>query len=466
MGKSSNYNSGVRTMSNLTKIFVILLIVVVVFAIKINYGGNITIRLNEPSSFSFSSSNYSDLILSSLIYENFFYLNNNGDITTHIFRDYRYDKSKKTVFLKLKENLSFSNGKPIAIKNVKNSLNSFLSQDLLSSKKMRKIIKKIGIEKDVVYIELLYDNPDILTFMTAPELILLSERYQVFSGIFYPEEWVKGKYLILKPNKFYPGGRSYIEYIRVSFSGDFSPDVFLANPGAFLGYSYNEFKSGIYENIYICFPEEKIGQNSKIAFYTLLRQYYKSVGLTQLNSLTSDEESPISINIRKLSNRRVRSILRYSKIELYMISSLKGYDENFKEFLRKKGLEIDTIYVSGSNLQNLLDNNPIKYLLVQKLFKKKTLLEEKISKIVKEMSFKRFNEKYLKLINELDEIKFLNNEELLIGQISKIVNKIVNDGFIYPIAQKRYSIFIKNKIIGVEMDYYGRPLLQKARLDK
>ena len=149
-----------------------------------------------------------------------------------------------------------------------------------------------------------------------------------------------------------------------------------------------------------------------------------------------------------------------------MISSLKGDDENFKEFLRKKGLELDTIYVSGSNLQNLLDNNPIKYLLVQKLFKKKTLLEEKISKIVREMSFKRFNEKYLKLINELDEVKFLNNEELLIGQISKIVNKIVNDGFIYPIAQKRYSIFIKNKIMSVEMDYYGRPLLQKARLDK
>jgi MarR-like DNA-binding transcriptional regulator SgrR of sgrS sRNA len=461
-----NYNSGVRTMSNLTKIFVLLLIVVVMFSIKTNYGGNITIKLNEPSSFSFSSSNYSDFIFSSLIHENFFYLKDNRDIVTHIFKDYRYDKNKKTIFLKLKENLSFSNGEPITIKDVKNSLNSFLNQNLLSSKKMRKIIKKIYVEKDIAYIELLYDNPDALTLMTAPELILLSEKYQVFTGLFHPAEWVKNQYLILRPNKFYSGGRAYIEYIKVSFSKDYFPDVFLANPGTFSGSGYNEFKSGIYENIYICFPEEKIGQNSKIAFYTLLRQYYKSVGLTELNSLTSDEESPVSINIRKLSNRRMRSILRYSKIELYIISSLKGDDENFKEFLRKKGLEIDTIYVSGSNLQNLLDNNPIKYLLIQKLFKKKTLLEEKINKIVREMSFKRFNEKYLKLINELDEVKFLKNEELLIDQISKIIDKIINDGFIYPVAQKRYSIVMKNKIKGIEMDYYGRPLFQKARLDK
>jgi MarR-like DNA-binding transcriptional regulator SgrR of sgrS sRNA len=79
------------------------------------------------------------------------------------------------------------------------------------------------------------------------------------------------------------------------------------------------------------------------------------------------------------------------------------------------------------------------------------------------MTFSRFNVKYLKLIDELDEVKFLKNEELLLDQVAKIIDEIVRDGIILPLAQERYSLYIKNEIKGIEIDYYGRPLFQGVR---
>jgi MarR-like DNA-binding transcriptional regulator SgrR of sgrS sRNA len=110
-----------------------------------------------------------------------------------------------------------------------------------------------------------------------------------------------------------------------------------------------------------------------------------------------------------------------------------------------------------------MNNTSVKYLLFAKVFNKRMPLDEKIKRIVKEMSFTRFNEKYLKLINELDEVKFLKNEELLFDQVAKIINEIMKDGFILPIFQERYSIYIKDEIKGIDIDYYGRPLFQGVR---
>lgn len=431
------------------------------FSIKTPYGGEISIRLNQPDSFTFSSSNYSNIIFYGLIYENFFYLKSDGQIFSHLFASHEYDRSSRTLILQLKDGLAFSDGGRVSEKEIKVSLNLYLNKNLLSAKQLRKMIKNIRTEKNRIYIELLYNREDITGLLTVPELILVSGR-QSFSGIFYPHEWVKDKYITLRPNPFYPGGRTYLDSIKVQFTDEKDAHVFLADPGAFKDYGYREYNSGIYQNVYICFPHGTVGNNTKTALYSLLKQFYLSKGSGVLNSLTSDDESPVSINIKGLSNWRMRSILKYSKINLYIISSLNGDAGEFNEFLDQKGVPLETIYISENQLVEFLKNTPIKYLLLEKIFSRRMTLVEKIQKVLQEMIFSRFDETYLKLLNELDELKFLKNEELMIGHISKIIEKIINDGVLLPISQKKYSLFVKNGIKRIEIDFYGRPLFQKA----
>jgi MarR-like DNA-binding transcriptional regulator SgrR of sgrS sRNA len=432
-------------------------------AIKIKYGGEVSIRLNEPDSFSFSPSNYSNLVFYSLIYENFFQLKSNSDITSNIFTDYTYDKQNKTLTLYVKDNISYSTGEPISAKDVKNSLRLFLDKSLASSRKIRSIIKSIKqIDKSRVSIELLYDYPTFVGLLTAPELVLLPPTSQTYSGIFYPAEKVPGKYLILRPNRFYPGGRSYLDSVKILFYDSYYPDIFLSKPGR-NNSGFKEFNAGVFQNIYILFPGEKVSQNTRIALYSLLKNFYRSSDLYELNSMTSNEESPISLNIKKFSLSRSRSILSYSNIKLHIPNSLHGIEAEFQEFLKQKRIPIETIYLGDNELDRLMNNTSVKYLLFAKVFNKRMPLDEKIKRIVKEMSFTRFNEKYLKLINELDEVKFLKNEELLFDQVAKIINEIMKDGFILPIFQERYSIYIKDEIKGIDIDYYGRPLFQGVR---
>lgn len=449
-------------MGGIKKFVVGLLSLTFIFAIKIPYGGDITIRLSEPASFTFTPSNYSNIIFYSLIYENFFYLRENGEIWTNIFRDYRYDKDRKTLILEINSHLSSSNGDPINSRGVRDSLHSFLNQNFLSAKQLRSIIKQVRSQDNTIHIELLYDRPDIINLLTVPELVLLGGKNQSFTGIFYPAEWIKNEYILLKANPYYPGGRTYLDSVKALFYDSQYPDIFLSNPGGFGNRQFQEYNAGIFQNVYIIFPGEKVGQNTRIALYSLLKQYYNSLGLPGLNSLTSEEESPITINVRALPFRQMRSILRYSKINLYILSSLKDMEETFNDFLHRKGIPIQTVYIGNSQLLNFVQDGSIKYLLLEKVFHRRTPLEAKINRIIKEMTFSRFNEKYLKLMDELEEIRNLNNEELLVEQVAKIIETIIQDGFLLPLYQKKISLYVNSRLRGIEMDFYGRPLFQRV----
>lgn len=433
-------------------------------SIKVKYGGEVGIRLNEPDSFSFSPSNYSNLVFYSLIYENFFYLTHNSGIRSNIFRNYTYDKQGKTLTLPVRDNISYSSGEPISAKDVKSSLRLFLDNSLASSRKIRGIIKNIKqIDDKRIAIELLYDYPAFVSLLTAPELVLIPPKGQTYSGIFYPAEKVPGKYLILRPNRFYPGGRTYLDSLKVVFYDAYPHDIFLSRPGRSDLPGFDEFNAGVYQNIYLLFPGEKVSPNTRIALYSLLKSFYRSPDLDELNAMTSNEESPISLDIKEFSISRIRSILRYSNIKLHIPNSLHGLEDGFQEFLKRKRIPIETIYLGDNQLGRLMTNTSIKYLLLAKVFNKTMPLDEKIKRIVKEMSFSRFNEKYLKLVNELDEVKLLRNEELLFDQVARIIDEVIKDGFILPIFQERYSIYIKNEVKGIEMDHYGRPLFQGVR---
>jgi len=442
-----------------------------IFAVKPYYGGEISIRLNEPEDFAYAPSSYSNLIFYSLIYENFFYLKKNGDVHSHIFQEYNYDKQNLTLSLLLKENACFSNGTPITPENIKLSLKLFLDMNLATSRKLRRMIKSIRTEppENKVFIDLLYDEPNIIASLTVPELVLSSGSDREFSGIFYPAEWVKNRYIILKPNPFYPGGRSYLDSLRVVFYDYYYPDAFLSEPGM-LDEKFVEMNAGVFQNLYLVFPGGRVGDNTRIALYSLLKDFYMSwnpdmnAGFLELNALTSNEESPVSLNISSFSSRQVRSILRYSQVKLYILSSLKKMETPFDEFMKKQGTSIETIYISDSQLINYMNNTSVRYLLMGKTFNRRMPLEEKIKIILKEMSFARFDETYLKLLNQLDEMKYLKNEELTIDLVSRIVEKMIKDGVILPICQKRYSFYVKNHVKGVEMDYYGKPLFLEVRI--
>lgn len=434
------------------------------FAIKTHYGGEILIRLNEPDSFTYSSSNYSDIVFYALIHENLFFLKPNNEIYSHIFDQYSYDRTTRILSLQLKNNLSFSDGSQITEKEVRLSLNLFLNKNLLSAKKLRRIIKNIKSENNRILIELLYDRPDITGLLTVPELVLVSGK-PVYSGIFYPHEWVKNRYIILRPNTYYPGGRSYLDSVKVLFTDQENPDVFLGEPGGFREHGYQEFDSGIFQNVYICFPKGDVGNNTRSALFTLLRDFYQSRGGAELNSLTSDQESPVTISINRMPGWRMRSVLKYSKINLYVLSSLKSMETVFEDFLKQKGVPLEIIYISENQLVEYLSNTPIKFLLLEKVFSNRMTPEEKVIKILQEMSFGRFDEKYLKAVNELDELKFLNNDELLMDHIARIIEQMINDGILLPISQKRYSLFFKKGIRGIDIDYYGRPLFQNMGLE-
>jgi MarR-like DNA-binding transcriptional regulator SgrR of sgrS sRNA len=455
-------------MSRTIKIAVALLALCAIFAIKPHYGGEVTIRLNEPEGFSYSPSSYSNLVFYSLIYENFFYLTPDGEIYTHLFSNYRYDAQSLTLNLRLKDRINFSNGYPIQAEHVKLSLTLFLDLNLASSRKLRRTIKSIQAQPDkkTLSIQLMYDDPNVVSSLTTPELVLMGGSDEAYSGCFYPVEWVKSQYIRLAPNPYSPGGRAYLDSVKVVFYDFYYPDVFLSAPGMTGNRQFKELNAGVYQNMYLVFPRSRVGANTRVALYSLLKEFYKKQGtnLTALNALTSNEESPVTLNIRSFNHRRVRSILRYSSIKLFILSSLKQMEEPFNEFLQKKRLSIEPIYVSDSQLVNFVNNNSVKYLLVGKTFNRRVPLEEKIKIILKEMSFGRFNETYLKLLNQLDEVQALKNEELMVDLASRIIEKVINDGLILPLYQRRYSLYVKEHLKGLELDYYGKPLFRKVRV--
>ncbi len=453
-------------MLNRIKIFLLIFCSMFLNAgIKTKYGGNIIIRLNEPSSFNYSSSNYSNSIFFSLIYDNFFYLNSDGILSSNLFSSYDYDRNEKKITLNLKPYLSFSDGTRITPENLKFSIKVFLTKEMTTSKKLRRAINSFKIENNSMIITLNYDIPDVLQLLSVPELVLLSMNEKSFSGIFVPDQWESKKFIKLIPNKFYPGGRSYLDYIKIIFYDYYYPDIFLSGRNMKIN-NYNEFNAGIYQNFYLLFPYGSVGKNSKVALYSLFKIFFSKYNYSELNSLTSTEESPVAINITKFSLRKIRSILKYSRMIIYMTSSLKRYEKDLLDFFNKyKRLNITFNFIEGNKLKDFIkSNHSVKFLIGEKFFKKKTNIVDKLQRILDELSFTRLNEKYLNIMKELEEIKYLKNEELLMKQYSEYVTSIISDGLIFPLYHEKFSIYLKKNILNVKLDYYGRPLFNRVRV--
>ena len=429
-------------------------------AIKPGYGGEVRIRLGEPATFAFSPSNYSSLIFYSLIYENYFYHESGGHLRSNLFSNYHYDKNSHTLTLDLRRNLSFSDGSPVTPGHVLKSLESFISRNLLGARKLGKRIRRMRVSGDSIVIELAYHLPDAVYLLAVPELILQADRDNVFSGPFIPIEWEQGRFILLKANPYYPGGRSYLDQVRVIFNDELNPDVFLSTPGRFDAKQFSEHNAGIFQNIYLSFPGERVGENTRMALYSLFREFFLENGYSELNALTTDAESPVTINMRRLPLPRVRSVLRSSRIQVYLQSSMKSEEEQLLDFLRTKGVPIQTRFIEDGQLNNFMDGASMEYLILEKVFQQRMPLEEKVRRVVSELTFGRFSAQYLQMINELEEVSRFNSDEMLLDQVAKIVGRIIEEGFLIPLCQKQYSMFVNRRLRGFHMDLYGRPLLQ------
>lgn len=434
-------------------------------AVKPRYGGEVSIRLNEPIDFSPTTANYSNLVFYSLIFENFFYLRADGTVYSNIFSSAVYQPSDRTFTLTVKKKLSYSNGKPLGAENIRHSLKYFLGQDLLAASRLNKLIKEIRVVENRVVVELLNDFPAIPQLFLAPELVVISESEQSFSGPFQPAEWSKGRQLVLKANPFYPGGRTYLDSVRVVFTDEVMPDIYLGAPGRPQS-GYKEYNSGVYQNIYLCFPQPGTRQNVEVALYSFLKQFNERLNLPfkDLNSLISDAESPVTVSIKTMPAAKMLSLLHYGDIRLYAQSSLKEFETAFADFLRVHQVRMELIFIDNTQVLNFMKNSEVRYMMIEKIFQKKTPAAEKVARILRETTFTQFNEKYLRLLNELEEVDKSGNNELMMEQTARTITAIVNDGFILPLFQKNFSLYIKEKLLQPEIDYYGRPLLQRALL--
>ncbi len=451
-------------MIDLKKILILLISFLFVFAIKVEYGGHLSILLNEPVDFKYSTTNYSDTIFYSFIHENFFYMNQDGVLSTNIFKKFYFDNTANKAVLELKENLSFSNGSPITGKNVYYSLKVFFGKENSVAKKISRSVNRIKADKRKISIFFNYKIENIFKFMSNTELVMLAMNENAFSGMLIPDEWERGKFIKLIPNRFYPGGRVYLNGVTVRFDNNSNPDVFLSDPrGKFRG--FKEFDGGIYENIYLTFPTGKTGKNTKIALYSFLKIFFNKYNFVNLSSITSEKESPVSVTIKEFSMRKIRSLLRNSQFKLFVNASLKKFNKELTDFINLNRLKISLVFIKNDQIRELnKSKTSIKFFLTEKLFSYKTPIEDKIKRIIFELTFSGFNEKYLQIVNELDEIKYLKDNELLMDKISSIVVMLINKEFILPIKQKLFSLYCKDKYIGLKLDYYGRPIFNRVRL--
>ena len=438
----------------------LLLPLVLMAAIKVPFGGEITLRLNEPASTDPSPTGYSGAIFTSLLYENFFFQNERGEIDTHLFHTTSYDPQSRTLRLHLRPNLSFSDGSPLTAAQVAASLKVFMGHDLLSASRLNRLIKTVRNEQDTVRIELIQDAPTILELLAAPELVVVSDQGKTFSGPFAPGEWVKGQSFQLKANPFYPGGRPCLDSVRLLFTDSPTADILLASPGKKIGH-YREMDAGVYQSAYLVFPQPGNSANIQIALTTFLREFFTTLGpsFRPLDSLISDAESPITIRVKTFPEAKMKSLLRYADIKLYAPVSLREMEEPFRRYCEGNRVRIELLFVEPAQLTNIIKTSGIRFLLIDKTWQRKTSVAEKVARVIRETTFTQFDEKYLRLLNELDETARMDDEKLVMEQAARAITMVVEDGFILPIFQRNFSLYVRDRISNLALDPLGRPRL-------
>lgn len=447
-------------------LFLVVMVIPGIAALKTRYGGELRIRLNEPESLRANASSHDSLILSSLLYDNFFYSLPGHELESHLFKRFQYEPTSMSLQLELHEGLAFSNGRPVLSRHVRNALTGFFKRSLYRAKKLAGRVKNMVVRGDTV-LEIFFSspNPDFASELTAPELVLTGDEETAFSGPFYPGSWEKGKQMTFLANPHFAGGRHPLDRVLVFFQETPGLDIFLAEAG-YTSPLYKAFPSGLYENVYISYPgSDTSGQNKRMAFYALCKGLAGLTGFTRLDTLTSAEESPFSLSIKLFTDRRVVSLLRNSKQIIHLTSSLGSLVQPLTDRFKQLAIPLEIRTVSDTELSGYIQQNDVPILIAKKLFRTDMPLAEKLATLLREFSFNRFNEEALGLINQLEEIASLDDENLRITALGTMVEKIVESGTVLPLYQQRFSLMVTKRFESVIIDYYGRIVWSEIRND-
>ncbi len=445
----------------------LLLVCMLSGAVKTRYGGEIRLRLNEPDTLRMSPSSHSNLLFYSLLYENFFYTVAGRGVKSNLFKRFHYDASTQTLILELHDGLAFSNGKPVLSRHVKNSLTSFFTRVMYRSKKLAGRVKHMTCSAELTLeIQLVSAGPEITAELTAPELVLIGDDEATFSGPYFPKNWDKGRKIELSANPYYAGGRPPIDRATVFFFDDDQLDVFLAESG-FSSPSFISYSSGLYENTYITFPAAgNSGQNKRLAYYSLCRNLSGLGSFSPLEALTSADESPVSISIKPLPDRKIVSLLRNAKQIVYLASSLSVMQAPLAERFKQLSIPLEIRTISDNEVQGYIQKNPVPVLILKKLFRKDMPVTEKLASLIRELSFNRFDTVSLRLMKQLEEISGFEKEEVVIPAMAGIIEKLVEDGVILPLYQQRYQLMIRRAFSPVVIDQFGRVFWSELRYEE
>ncbi len=422
------------------------------------YGGEITIYLQEPSSLEFSMDNYSNFIISTLLYEPFFYIDDNGGISSKIFESFNYDKNNSSIILKLKKGGGFSDGSKVESSNIIYSLRDFFTSKRKFGKASSAQVSSVDIiDKLSVKIKVKGDGASLLKLLCSPELVLKKNGVEIFSGPFSPQDYSEGKYLILKSNKYYMGGSPYLEQCKIVFEKVDLTDLFLQSSQTPLLKNYKELNSGVYQNIYLAFPPNySLSKERKNAFFILCRKYLSSeLGFKDLEAFTSNEESPVALNFPKLSKWRALKSLVGKKYELYLDNSL--------DFLKGKlnfNFSKDKLKINIKTINSKVENTKVNGLwMTQVLYHKRQSISLKIVKLIKHLTYLNDVNKYRDYINQLREMDFIrkgDDDDVLLNLVSQVITNMVSENLLLPLFHLEYKLRYNNKIQDLKIDSFGR----------
>ncbi len=448
------------------KFFIILLLLACgqLFALKPKYGGELRLFLNEPSSYMINVNDYSSLIFCSLIYENFFYATGEGVVFSNIFQQYYFDRQAKEFHLILKKNLAFSDGSKIEPVHIINSLRFYLSQMNLSAHRLKTVLKNISASGNDIVIQLQTDRIEPLELLLSPSLVLLAPKENVFSGPFIPGEWKRQESLELIANRYYPGGRAYIDKIRIYFQEQQQRelDLFLTDQQTDVK-NFDCIEAGILQNFYLAVFDEEVSKNLKLALFSLFKLFgNRHPGkFHQLNALGSDESSPVSLRQEIFNEQKIRNLLKSSNTNLLAASSLAYLEGDFQKFFKELSVDINLNFIELEQLTTYLKNFKTNFLLISKIFLRIQSELEKLDLVLREVLMTGSEERVFQFSKELEELKGVPDRQVVQEGVARISAEILKRGLVLPLFQKKYFFLIKKKLSGRETDLYARMFFHK-----
>ncbi len=249
------------------------------------YGGTINVSSAEPVSLNpllNNSKSYGEI--SGLIFQSLAEYDKNLKITPVLAKSWNFENNSNKLIVKLKDNVSWSDGESLTADDVKFSLDTIKGNKDSIYKSNLEHIHSYKV-KDNETIEIVFDQAfsiaiDMLSFPIIPRHIYKSDpnAVPVGTGMFKVSEYDKLKSIELVYNDKWNGeGKPYIEKIKVTFINDIE-----AFSTAFQSKELDLLNTSSYD-------WEKYSEKKDVNIYKYSTMYYDFIGLNYSNPAFQDK---------------------------------------------------------------------------------------------------------------------------------------------------------------------------------